>query len=167
MELYVAAQHVEKKLQEDYKLIVKRMSVGEFMTALDMPGFSITMINMSNPKTVELFDAPTTAVGWPEQGNTDRENEAFISVEDSSKKPTETLLDSSTDYKSIKLVCDLFIAKSELFTELDRAAGDGDMGISMERGARAVLQRLGEFPANTPEAIRSLALCLQQYTGGW
>lgn len=164
MELFIAAQQIEKQLQEKMNVNVKRLIVGEFMTALDMPGFSISMVLLQGD-TLELLDYPTNAPGWPNTSK-DRVNPAVVKIDSGDSKPDETLQESSLCYQIIRLISELFIKNSQFLTELDRAAGDGDMGISMERGARAVLQHLPEFPANLPEAIRALSLCLQQHTGG-
>lgn len=167
MELFIAAQQVEKQLKNEYKLNIRRLIVGEFMTALDMPGFSISLILLHDHEILELLDHPTNAIAWPKTIK-DRKHSAVVHVNSSSSTSNEkTLQESSTCYQLIKLISELFIKKSQMLTELDRAAGDGDMGISMERGARAVLQRLPTFPDNLQEAIRSLSLCLQQHTGGF
>jgi dihydroxyacetone kinase len=59
------------------------------------------------------------------------------------------------------------IAAAPRLTELDQAVGDGDLGISLERGARAVQQGLPAFPLDRPaEALRALSATLQRSLGG-
>jgi dihydroxyacetone kinase len=52
-------------------------------------------------------------------------------------------------------------------TELDQAVGDGDLGISLERGARSVLEALPGYPLDDPSAaFRALGVTLQRSLGG-
>ena len=52
-------------------------------------------------------------------------------------------------------------------TELDQAVGDGDLGISLTRGARAVLDTLPSCPLDDPATtLHELALILQRALGG-
>jgi triose/dihydroxyacetone kinase / FAD-AMP lyase (cyclizing) len=52
-------------------------------------------------------------------------------------------------------------------TELDQAVGDGDLGISLERGARAVREAMSTYPLDDPAAtIHDLGVTLQRSLGG-
>lgn len=165
MELYIASRRTKSTLLNTYKVNASRIMVGNFMSALDMPGFSISLLPLDNGVPTSLLDAPTTASAWPGFAG-DRTNPCSVKVDEPKEDPVPTLKEDSITYRAIKSICDMFIEKANYLTELDRAAGDGDMGISMERGARAVLKHLDTFPESIPLAIRSLARCIQQHTGG-
>src|SRR5207302_10146832 len=52
-------------------------------------------------------------------------------------------------------------------TELDQFVGDGDLGISLARGARAVVDALPSYPLDDPAAtLHALGLTLQRTLGG-
>ena len=52
-------------------------------------------------------------------------------------------------------------------TLLDQAVGDGDLGISLERGARAVQGALPSYPLDDPAgALQALGVTLQRTLGG-
>jgi dihydroxyacetone kinase len=59
------------------------------------------------------------------------------------------------------------IAAAPRLTELDQAVGDGDLGISLERGARAVQDQLPTYPLDDPAAtLHALGVALQSSLGG-
>ena len=165
MELYIAARRVKHTLSSKYHVDVTRMLVGNFMSALDMPGFSISLLPLGEDVSVERLDEPTTAHAWP-RIETNRVHPTTIAVEEPVQDAGPKLKKDMMTYRVIKHVCNMFIEKANYLTELDRASGDGDMGITMERGARAVLKELDDIPSELCSAIRALAVCTQQHTGG-
>jgi dihydroxyacetone kinase len=59
------------------------------------------------------------------------------------------------------------IAQAGRLTQLDQVVGDGDLGISLERGARAVQAALPSYPLDDPAAtLHSLGVTLQRALGG-
>jgi dihydroxyacetone kinase len=59
------------------------------------------------------------------------------------------------------------IAAETRLTELDQAVGDGDLGISLTRGAQAVLEILPSCPLDDPATtLHELALIVQRALGG-
>ncbi len=59
------------------------------------------------------------------------------------------------------------VADAPRLTDLDQAVGDGDLGISLARGAEAVLAALPTWPLDDPAAtFRALADTLQRALGG-
>ena len=61
-ELYVTYHFVAKKL-EDAGYSLKRKYVGNYMTSLEMHGFSITLLPLDEELTSYL-DAPSAALGF-------------------------------------------------------------------------------------------------------
>ena len=58
----VADEVVSQLIQKDVK--IERSLVGTFVTSLDGPGFSVTLLSLDDELT-GLLDAPTTAPAWP------------------------------------------------------------------------------------------------------
>ncbi len=57
-------------------------------------------------------------------------------------------------------------AENEL-TEMDRVTGDGDLGVSMARGAKAVQDAIASYPLdNVPATIKALGHTLRRELGG-
>jgi dihydroxyacetone kinase len=63
LEISVVADEVVKQLVER-GIHIERSLVGTFVTSLDGPGFSVTLLSLDDELT-ELLDAPTTAPAWP------------------------------------------------------------------------------------------------------
>jgi dihydroxyacetone kinase-like protein len=63
---------------------------------------------------------------------------------------------------------DQAVELSELYlTDLDRAIGDGDHGVNIHRGSRAVVARLNEFaPPDLPGHFRTISSTLTSSVGG-
>ena len=69
--------------------------------------------------------------------------------------------------RAIEAACQALIAAADELTEMDRITGDGDLGISMERAAKAVLEHLPSYPLNdVPATLRALAHTVRQELGG-
>lgn len=63
LELGVIADEVVRQLVAR-DITIDRSLVGTFVTSLDGPGFSTTLLQLDD-ELVELLDAPTTAPAWP------------------------------------------------------------------------------------------------------
>lgn len=63
LEIGVVADEVVKQLAQR-NIHIERSLVGTFITSLDGPGFSVTLLLLDDELT-DLLDAPTTAPAWP------------------------------------------------------------------------------------------------------
>jgi len=61
-ELYIVYRHVAELLQRD-GINLARSLVGDYVTSLEMPGVSVTLLRADND-IVELFDAPVCTPAW-------------------------------------------------------------------------------------------------------
>lgn len=170
MELAIIARKVLLGLRaEDY--LVERVYAGTFVSSLDMAGVSISLLRV-NDERLRWLDAPTAAPAWPRVAKREPGEvvERIISSqgEDSTReeRSTETPIGRQT-LRAVLAACDALLAAEEQLTELDRLAGDGDLGSNMARAARGIKEAAGTYAFDRPaEAFRDLGLSLQQLLGG-
>jgi dihydroxyacetone kinase len=68
---------------------------------------------------------------------------------------------------AIRAAAQALTAAAPRLTEMDQAVGDGDLGISLERGAHAVEEALPTYPLDDPgAALQALGITLQRTLGG-
>ena len=172
MELAIVARHAIAVL-EGRGLRVERVYAGTFLSALEMAGVSLSVMALDDARLARL-DAPTDAPAWPNAANRPRRR-----IEDRPDEvdppgvtpaapigPPQTATGRALE-AAIRAAADRLIAESARLTELDRLVGDGDLGISLERGSRAVLAALPAYPLDDPAAaLKALGLTLQRSLGG-
>jgi dihydroxyacetone kinase len=138
MELSIVARSAVAIL-EARGVVVERAWAGTFLSALDMPGFSLSVLQVDDA-ALDLIDAPTDAGAWPRGGAVNR-NRVLPSNAASEQVVLDTRVTEAGDRlrETISRVANALIAAEPRLTELDSIAGDGDLGASMKRGAEAVL----------------------------
>ncbi|KAF4960649.1 hypothetical protein FGADI_818 [Fusarium gaditjirri] len=139
LEISVVADEVVKQLVER-GIHVERSLVGTFVTSLDSPGFSITLLSLDNELT-ELLDAPTTAPAWPRSINgwaTDTESvskrETTVPVAKGNGKETGVKVPTSLVKALVESVARTTARDEPKITEYDTLAGDGDCGETLLNG---------------------------------
>lgn len=65
MEQYVFVNDVNKILADNGITVVKHL-VGNYMTSIDMAGLSLTLFRVSDPKWLDLLNAPCDTIAWKE-----------------------------------------------------------------------------------------------------
>jgi dihydroxyacetone kinase len=171
MELAIVARHV-KPFLERKGFTVERIYAGTFLSSLDMAGMSISVLGV-NDERLRWLDAPTTAPAWP---NAPRERpgkaEAKIVTEIGAKISSRTgngaqsALGRKTQ-QGIEAACIALIGAKDELAELDRITGDGDLGASMERAAKAVQRVVASYPLDdTPAALKAIGHTLRRELGG-
>jgi triose/dihydroxyacetone kinase / FAD-AMP lyase (cyclizing) len=169
MELAIVARRAIEIL-DDRGVVVERVYVGSFLTALEMAGVSLSVIALDDTRLARL-DASTDAPAWPNAAARPRtrpdppERVPEAPTPATPARP-RTPLGTSLE-AAIRAVAQALIEAEPRLTELDRAVGDGDLGISLARGARAALDALPtcwlDDPAST---LHTLGLALQRAMGG-
>lgn len=170
MELAIIARKALLALRaKDY--MVERVYAGTFVSSLDMAGVSISLLRV-NDERLRWLDAPTQAPAWPRVAKREPgvvAERIIPSESDGSAREecaTETLAGRQT-LRAVLAACDALLAAEEQLTELDRLAGDGDLGSNMARAARGIKEGAGTYAFDHPaEALRDLGLSLQQLLGG-
>lgn len=167
MELAIVARRAIALLRER-GLNVARAWAGNLLTALEMPGMSLTILPVDEARLRRL-DAPTTAPAWPGDG---RIGPAREIVRSPSAAPPPALSHSpSRSAQTIKeaaLAAANALERAEVqLTELDAAAGDGDLGVSMRRAADAI-RALPEavWSSRTDAVMMAMADALRRSMGG-
>lgn len=165
MELAVVARSAVTRL-EAKDVVVERAWAGTFLSALDMPGFSLSVMNVDDAM-LNLMDAPTDAGAWPRGGAVNR-NRVLPSAGVEKSVIAEIRMTAAGErLRSVaKLVAGALIAAEPKLTQLDSVAGDGDLGTSMVRGAEAILSLPSESFADVSGGLMAMANAMRKAIGG-
>ena len=69
--------------------------------------------------------------------------------------------------QAIEAACQALLAAENELTEMDRVTGDGDLGVSMARAAKAVQDAVASYPLdNAPATLKALGHTLRRALGG-
>jgi dihydroxyacetone kinase len=151
MELAIVARKALQTLRQS-GLSPVRVYTGNYMTALEMPGISLSLLPL-DAERLAFLDAPTAAGAWTSTGRVPAEL-----VVAPSRKEVAQRADTGPGPLSGKLKSALFAvadaleaAEAEL-TDLDAKTGDGDLGASMARAAEAA-RALPEASYSSPSRL--------------
>ncbi|EMS97398.1 dihydroxyacetone kinase [Agrobacterium tumefaciens str. Cherry 2E-2-2] len=165
MELAVVARSAVTRL-ESKGVVVERAWAGTFLSALDMPGFSLSVMDVDDAM-LNLMDAPTDAGAWPRGGAVNRNRvlpsagvEKSVTAENGITAAGERLRSAA------ERVARALIAAEPILTQLDSVTGDGDLGTSMVRGAEAILTLPGESFADVSGGLMAMANAMRKAIGG-
>lgn len=164
-ELDIVARGALQQLRER-DVVVERMWVGRFLTALDMPGCSVSVLPVDDD-LLGLLDAPTETAAWPapHQGLVAAPEEvAPPTVREPS--PGEHLAAQSLVRRGLDAACDSLRAAEPELTRMDTEVGDGDLGTGLERGADAIQDEIDGYSADPVEALRDASATLRRAVGG-
>ncbi|EIW79314.1 dihydroxyacetone kinase [Coniophora puteana RWD-64-598 SS2] len=137
---------------------VERVLSGSFMSSLNMPGFSITLLLLpgasetsapSSDLILSLLDQETSTPGWVWSSKAQPSAVAATSrvalASDSNKSDTKLKAENPTIFnQALKKACEALVAAEPEITRMDSIAGDGDCGLTLKAGASAVLKKLEE-----------------------
>ncbi|RWB23205.1 MAG: DAK2 domain-containing protein [Mesorhizobium sp.] len=126
------------------KSVTMTMGPGHLMTALNMNGFSLSLIKLDAEREAALL-APVGPHAWLPAKPVRRP------VVVAAAKPVirDTARAASRDARAERLitaVCEKLISLEEALNGLDAKAGDGDTGSTVATGARGVLDRIDTLP---------------------
>jgi ATP-dependent dihydroxyacetone kinase len=165
MELAIVARKALQALREN-GLRPARAYVGNYMTALEMPGFSLSVLPLDAGR-LGFLDAPTSAAAWTSSGRIPDEldliavERAPVVAEAAEPGPLSGRLKSA-----LFAVADALEAAEAELTDLDAKTGDGDLGASMTRAAQAA-RGLPEASFSTPaRLLGDLGDALRRAIGG-
>jgi len=169
-ELGIVARHALKRL-EAAKIEVALVQVGTFLTALEMPGCSLSLMRLDEARRERLL-APATAAAWSVPTHP-----VTVAPAVQARTLTQTALAAGPAWTStglpdrfahaIRAVTGALQKAEHELTELDSVVGDGDIGLSLARGARGVEAALPEVDKKHPAAaLQAIASVLRRELGG-
>uniref|UniRef100_G3TIM3 Triokinase/FMN cyclase n=1 Tax=Loxodonta africana TaxID=9785 RepID=G3TIM3_LOXAF len=171
LELGIVADAAVRSL-EGRGVKIARALVGTFMSALEMPGVSLTLLLADEP-LLKLIDAETTASAWPSTARvsvTGRKRSRAAPTEPPGTPDSTAAggLASKLTVLVLERVCSTLLGLEERLNALDRAAGDGDCGTTHSRAARAIQDWLkaGPPPASPAQLLSRLSVLLLEQMGG-
>ncbi|KAJ6261277.1 Dihydroxyacetone kinase [Drechslerella dactyloides] len=175
LELHVTAHEVLRQL--DTRVTVVRRFVGTFMTSLDGPGFSVTLLNLDD-NLLPLLDEPTAAPAWPKSLPVDTtpiadriSNHTDVRDDGPSQSPHPHLsVPNNVDLANLTTaLLSRIRAEEPLLTKLDTVLGDGDCGTTLLKAATAVhasFQSPSNNTTDTPAVIWRIAEAVDGSMGG-
>lgn len=171
-ELNVIVHHVLKNLPLSKK--PTRVLVSDFVTSLNSPGFSITLLNLSNLKkedikfspddVLEFLDAPTNAPGWkPKTYKNWNVEEQFVEspMKESTEITSDLRIDSDFLKKSLVNGLKKVLQEEPKITHYDTVVGDGDCGETLAAGANSILKWLDDVPE---QKLQDPVTCITKIT---
>ncbi|KAJ4489890.1 Dak1 domain-containing protein [Lentinula aciculospora] len=160
LELSAVSLEASKSISEK-GLNIRRVLCGTYMTSLNMPGFSLTLLKLPNSEQevgqgpsqdqiLSLLDTSAEAPGWGwvsgrppvALSNQIVSSSSSGSTSTSSKPPLPDDKYAEEVVKAITRACDALIHAEPELTRMDTVAGDGDCGLTLKAGAQGVLSLL-------------------------
>ena len=164
MELMIVARRALQMLRER-RITAERAWSGNFMTALEMPGISLSLLGVDDARLTRL-DTPVTAPAWLGSGRI----AARRVVPARAPAPVAPALAAGPLAPALQrialAVAAAFEKEEAVLTELDSRAGDGDLGISMVRGAAAIRALPAADWANPAVALAAMGNALRRAIAG-
>lgn len=167
MELAIVGRRALAVLR-GHGLVIERVYPGTFVSSLDAAGFSISLLKVDDSR-LHWLDAPTSAPAWPNAAAQAPPIERRVQVRTESQATGIPIQTETGKHMRVvvEAACNALIAAEARLTELDSIVGDGDLGVTLSRGANAVLQNMSIRPiGNTSEGLQEIATILQQSMGG-
>jgi dihydroxyacetone kinase len=167
MELAVVARAALASLRAR-GIVVERVWSGTLLSALEMPGCSLSLLPVDDARLAQL-DAPTAAPAWPGSGIVPPKR-TIRSVGE--QTGTQAGHAHSADHAGHTVLAGALAGAAALeaqerqLTELDSAAGDGDLGISMVRGAAAIRGLAAGEMTDAASTLAEIAGTLRRAIGG-
>ena len=165
MELAIVARSAVARL-EAKDIVVERAWAGTFLSALDMPGFSLSVMQVDDA-ALGLIDAPTDAGAWPRGGAVNRKRVLPSANAEKTVVATNKMTAAGERLRlGAERAARALIAAEPRLTQLDSVAGDGDLGTSMVRGGEAILALSKESFGDVSYGLMAMANAMRKAIGG-
>ncbi|WP_431323387.1 dihydroxyacetone kinase family protein [Rhizobium sp. YTU87027] len=141
LELAIVARAGLARLEREGMTVVRSWA-GTFLSALDMPGFSLSVLPVTADDLVRL-DRPVETLAWPGGGRVNRLG-ATVSVAShpaAAGDGRHAVVPQSGQrlHQLFASIASALVDAEDELARLDSISGDGDLGASMRRGADALL----------------------------
>ncbi|KAF3168740.1 hypothetical protein TWF225_011486 [Orbilia oligospora] len=176
LELNVIAQEVLTQLSNvPQQFTISRKYIGSFMTSLDGPGFSITILKHDD-EVLGLLDEQTEVQAWPKQFN-DKEYtpvESRITQYSPPNKPTYSpnphlIVPADLLTKISSSLLTKIQSEEPTITKYDTLVGDGDCGTTLLKGVTSINDAFKNGKVDTTDlstTFESIAEIVESSMGG-
>lgn len=147
------------------KAVALTIGPGHLMTALNMNGFSLSLIRLDAEREKTLL-VPVGPNAWLPAKPVRAPIVVAMAKPASGTATKPTSRDAAAE-RLIKAVCQKLISLEEPLNALDAKAGDGDTGSTVATGARSILERIDTLPlADRAAAAAAIGDTLGTSMGG-
>ncbi|MFF7708827.1 dihydroxyacetone kinase family protein [Pseudomonas sp. NPDC007930] len=151
-------------------LKVEAASTGTFLTALEMAGCSLSVLKLDDA-LLEHLRAPTAAPAWKPMATpvaaVQRRPATHLGKVAAVEGRSWSAAHAARFKAALEGAAASLIAAEATLTELDSVVGDGDLGISLARGAKALQQEMGSLALDRPTlALQQVSALLRRVLGG-
>jgi len=164
MELAIVARDALRHLRAT-GFDVQRAWCGTFLSALDMPGFSLSLMRVDDAR-LALLDETTDAPAWPGAGHLAADILAPVPPEHVAVAPRASGPVDDALRRAALAAAEALIASEGRLSALDASAGDGDLGASMTRGAAAIASLPADAWTSPDVALSSMGHALRRAIAG-
>jgi dihydroxyacetone kinase len=160
LELGGLVDELLQQLLSDWKVEPQRVYAGCLETSLNAPAFSVSVVNLSGiartsayslDQVKEFLDTKTDTA-WEAVAGSQASAQRRSRAEQLVQPPPETkkIIDEATDIRidpallerMLRGACEALIAAEPDLTKWDTVMGDGDCGLTLETGAKALLEAI-------------------------
>jgi len=154
-ELYLIYRRTHQVLA-DRRVTIHRRYVGEYATSLEMAGASLSILHLDD-ELAELIDAPASSPFFRQgtvEATTPEESSLTPVVHGGGVATSEvrTVAEPGQLRDVVLAVTNRLPQHADELRELDAALGDGDLGITVSAGAKAVHDAVSALPADAHPA---------------
>lgn len=169
MEMYIVARRALAYLAEQ-NIEVERAWCGTFLTALEMAGCSLSLMRVDDLR-LQRLDAETHAAAWPSavSGKVSSVTSAQASVSPMQIKVVTSRLTAEAEAirRVVLAICSALKGAQDHLTDLDQVVGDGDIGISLARGAAAIESEFDSYDTSSAATtLRAISATVRRAVGG-
>jgi dihydroxyacetone kinase len=171
MELAIVARHALSVLDRR-GIRIERSYAGTFMSSLETAGVSLSLLPVDDNR-LDWLDADTEAPAWPrtqpQRANGVRVTTSahYTQEHPTTSQPSALSGSGRMLQRAIQAACQALRSGEDKLTRLDQAVGDGDLGLSMLRGAEAVDLLMHSCNFDDPvRTLRVMSAALQRAMAG-
>lgn len=151
-------------------LKIEAVMVGTFLTALEMAGCSLSLLRVDDARLQRLH-APTSATAWPgltvPSQRLVRQPCVQVAAASAESGASWSAAHAANFKAVLSSITSALREQEQKLTELDSVVGDGDIGISLARGSRAIEQALPDLDLQHPAvALQQISAILRRALGG-
>ncbi|KAI8140813.1 Dak1 domain-containing protein [Fennellomyces sp. T-0311] len=180
LELNLVVKEAVESVTQQHGLAIKRVYAGTFLSSLNMPGVSITLVKLDDDQEqqqqfLSLLDQGVVVPGWPHTSSASLPFNADIAMtaveakneEIGHEKADTQKVNPQSMTKAIRAAAQSVIEAEPEVTSYDTILGDGDCGTTLKNAATAILQALQSYPLESaPGTMLALADTIERTVGG-